>query len=86
MQSQDIQMRLDIHHGIGAPEGQGLEGAAPVQPPRGPSWEEAMPGMRVGGPSHKAEKRGGGEEGAWNGWEQPTHHHLLWKAGLNVIY
>lgn len=38
-----------------------------------------MVGLRVGEASHGTEKkegRGGGE-GARDGWEQPTHHHLL---------
>lgn len=36
-----------------------------------------MPGLRVGGASHGIEKGGGSGEGAQDGWEQPTHHHLL---------
>lgn len=36
-----------------------------------------MSGFRVGGASHGTEKEGGGGEGAQDGLEQPTHHHLL---------
>lgn len=65
------------HQAIGAPEGQGLEGAAPAQPLGDPSRKEAMPGLRVGGVHHGTQKGEAGGEGAQDRWEQPTHHHLL---------
>lgn len=80
MQSQDIQMGLDTHQAQGPLKGRNWKQwplLSPPPPPGVSSREEAMPGFRVGGASHGTEKEGGGGEGAQDGLEQPTHHHLL---------
>lgn len=81
MQSPDIQMGLNTHQAMGAPEGQGL-GGRPLLSPRGGGthlgkkqcqrggWERPVMGQR-------RREAGSAGDGARDGWEQPTHHHLL---------